>query len=115
MTTINVKIVGVEGDSVLVKYASENSAKPIDEYDAIAYQPKSMGYNTLEEFIEGIKPSLLFLVEARNATEQSNLDLRSWVNYEEAVNVEAVAEVPVPEIPAPLSSQLISDTPEVIL
>lgn len=114
MTTINVKIVGVEGDSVLVKYVSEHSAKPIDEYDAVAYQPKSMGYATLEEFIEGIKPSLLALVESRDATEQSKLDLSTWVDYE-MTHVVDTTQVPVAQIPAPLPSQVVNENPEVVL
>lgn len=115
MATINVKIVGIEGDSVLVKYASENSAKPIDEYDAVAYQPKVMGYNSLEEFIDGIKPSLLSLVETRDASEQSTLDLSSWVDYEGTHDVQPVVETPPIILPAALPSQLVVDAIEVIL
>lgn len=114
MTTINVKIVGVEGDSVLVKYASENSVKPIDEYNAVAYQPKSMGYNSLEEFIEGIKPGLLSLVEARDAAEKSTLDLNAWVDYEGTHDVEVTQQTLI-EIPSPLPTQLLNETPEVKL
>jgi hypothetical protein len=115
MTIINVKIAGVEGDSVLVKYASENSSKSIDEYEAIAYQPKNMGYSSLDEFIEGIKPSLLSLVNARDAAEQSTLDLSSWINHESTHEVEEVLEVPAVEIPNPLESQVINVNSEVIL
>ena len=81
---LNVKIVGVEGDSVLVKYASENSAKPIDEYDAVAYQPKAMGYTSIDAFIEGIKPSLIAQVTARDNSEKvpEALDLNNWVGHE---------------------------------
>lgn len=115
MTTINIKIVGVEGDSVLVKYASENSAKPIDEYDPVAYQPKAMGYITLQEFIEGIKPSLLTMVDSRDAAEQSALDLNSWVDHESTHNVEPIEPTQTLTIPAPLPTQLINETPEVEL
>lgn len=114
MTTLNIKIVGIEGQSVLVKYASENSAKPIDEYDAVAYQPKDMGYNSLEEFIEGIKPSLLSLVIVRDASEQSTLNLSSWVDYNETHEVETTPEVVI--IPEALPAQQPNnDTPEVVL
>jgi hypothetical protein len=84
MTTLNVKIVGTEGESVLVKFASENSAKIIDEYDALAFQPKAMGYHTVDEFIEGIKPGLLAQVIIRDKQEakQEELDLSSWQGYE---------------------------------
>ena len=84
MTTLNVKIVSVEGESVLVKYASENSARSIDEYDAVAYQPKAMGYHSLEEFIEGIKPGLLAQVLIRDKQENvpEELDLNDWAGHE---------------------------------
>jgi len=87
MTTLTTKIVGIEEDSVLVKFVSENSAKAIDEYDAIAYQPKEMGYETKEAFIEGIKPSLLAMVTLRDTAEQSNADLSSWSDFEDTSNV----------------------------
>ena len=117
MAIIKVKIVGVEGDSVLVKYASENSAKKIDEYEAVAYQPALMGYSNLEDFIEGIKPGLLSQVEARDAAEQMNLDLTAWQNYQTTTTVTPVA-TPADAtviIPMPTSAQLVNSTPEVIL
>lgn len=91
MATINVKIVGVEGDSVLVKYASENSAKSIDEYDAVAYQPKAMGYHTIEEFVEGIKPGLLaqVLIRDRQESAPAELDLSTWAGHESEHTVES--------------------------
>jgi len=84
MTTLNIKIVGTEGESVLVKFASENSAKSIDEYDAVAFQPKAMGYHTVEEFIEGVKPGLLAQVIVRDRQESApaDLDLSSWAGHE---------------------------------
>jgi hypothetical protein len=84
MTTLNVKIVGTEGESVLVKFASENSAKTIDEYDAVAFQPKVMGYHTVDEFIEGIKPGLLAQVIVRDRQESApeDLDLSAWAGHE---------------------------------
>ena len=91
MTTLTIKIVGTEGDSVLVKFASENSANPIDEYDAIAFQPQAMGYTTKEEFIEGIKPTLLEQVIVRDKLENAEtIDVSSWVD-----TVEIQAEEPL--------------------
>jgi hypothetical protein len=103
MATLNVKIVGVEGESVLVKYASENSAKGIDEYDAVAYQPKAMGYHSLEEFIEGIKPGLAADVMIRDKKESApvELDLSSWHGHESAHDVGFTADSAArPDIPA---------------
>ena len=84
MAILNVKIVGIEGDSVLVKYATDNSAKSIDEYDAIAYQPKALGYSSVDQFIEGIKPSLLNQAMHRDNLEQipEDLDLSDWHGHE---------------------------------
>lgn len=81
MTTINIKIVGIEGDSVLVKYATDASAKNIDEYDAVAYQPKSMGYTTVDEFFDGIKEGLLGVAMLRDKIEKTsneNVDFTAW-------------------------------------
>lgn len=109
MTTLNIKIVGTEGDSVLVKYASENSAKPIDDYDAIAYQPKSMGYSSVDEFIEGIKPGLISQVIIRDRLEsaENEIDISQWNGHESS------HDMPV-DPAAPLPSQVIAD-PEVVL
>lgn len=115
MTTITVKIVGAEGDSVLVKYASENSLKPIDEYEAVAYQPKAMGFNTMKEFVDAIKPGLLPLVEQRDAAERSTVDLTSWVDYQSVSNVSAPAQITPVTIPTALDSQVINTSSEVIL
>jgi len=84
MATLNVKIVGVEGGAVMVKFASENSAKNIDEYESVVYYPKAMGYHSIEEFIEGIKPSLLGQVALRDKQETvpAELDLSTWHGHE---------------------------------
>lgn len=82
MANVNIKIVGIEGDSVLIKYASENSKKSIDEYDAVAYQPKNMGYTDVNEFLDNIKDSVAQQCEARDKLETvdtSNTDISSWV------------------------------------
>ena len=81
MATVNIKIVGTDGDSVLVKYASENSAKSIDEYDAVAFQPAAMGYATAEAFLNGIKHQLTDECINRDRLENvdtSNVDLNAW-------------------------------------
>ena len=93
MTTLTIKIVGTEDDSVLVKFTSENSAKSIDEYEAIAFQPEAMGYTTKMEFIEGLKPTLLEQVKVRDQLENSEgVDVTSWVDEQ---SIETDAEGPV--------------------
>lgn len=109
MTTLNIKIVGTEGDSVLLKYASENSAKPIDDYEAVAYQPLAMGYTSVDEFIEGIKPGLISQVIIRDKLESipADLNISEWAGHESSHNM------PV-DTADPLPSQVMVD-PEVIL
>lgn len=113
MTTLSIKIVGIEEDSVLVKYASENSAKPIDEYAPVAYQPKAMGYTSLDAFIEGIKPGLLIEVIARDRIESApaELDLSSWEGHESNHSQEDDPNY----IPPPADSQVVAMEAEVIL
>jgi hypothetical protein len=113
MTTLNIKIVGVEDDSVLVKYATDASAKSIDEYDAVAYQPKLMGYTNVNDFLNGIKPGALAAATQRDNLEKvANIavDLASWIG--------ATSEYTVYFPVAPPDATQINpvlDNPEVIL
>ena len=111
MTTLNIKIVGTEGDSVLLKYASENSAKPIDDYEAVAYQPLAMGYTSIDEFIEGIKPGLISQVMVRDKLESApaELDISEWAGHESSHIIPDSTDTA-----DPLPSQVMVD-PEVIL
>jgi hypothetical protein len=81
MANLNIKIVGTEGDTVLVKYNTDASLKPIDEYDAVAYQPKLLGTSTVDEFIAAIRPSLMIIAAQRDAAEKNTvgLDVTGWV------------------------------------
>jgi len=85
MTQLTIKIVGTEDDSVMVKFVSENSAKPIDEYDAVAFQPKAMGFTTKEEFLNGIEQILLNQVIIRDKLESSPEpeDINTWADSQE--------------------------------
>ena len=81
MTTLSIKIVGVEGDSVLVKYATDASAKSIDEYDAVAFQPKELGCTTVDDFLNRIKDRLIMSALIRDKMEQVadiEVDFTSW-------------------------------------
>ena len=109
MAVLTVKIVGIEEDSVLVKYATENSALPIDEYDAVAYQPAAMGYSSVDAFLEGIKPGLLSMAEARDRKEAGiTVDMSDWIGKE-------VKEVIATQGPAGPSQRTPQDDPEVEL
>jgi hypothetical protein len=85
MALLKIKVVGAEGDSILIKYSTENSAKSIDEYDAVAYQPKALGYATIEDFVQGIQPALLDQAICRDNLEKVStveMDLSLWVGHE---------------------------------
>lgn len=109
MAKIYVKIVGAEGDSVLVKFASDNSAKPIDEYDAIAYQPKLMGYTNPDDFISGITPNLIKVVAIRDAAEANAANPSDWVDHS------TVFDIPKTEPVVPFNPVYALDTSEEVI
>lgn len=92
---ILVKIVAIEGDSVIVKYASQNSKLNIDDYPSVAYQPLQMGYTNLDDFMNGIKPSLLKQVEERDALEvlMENNPLDKWKDFQFSFRSDEVQQV----------------------
>lgn len=99
MASINlkIKIVGVEGDSVLVKCASDESLKNIDEYPALAYQPKNLGLTTtdLDTFIEFLTPALTDYVKVRDETEKVEIDTSIWVGHETTRSITLKAKQPI--------------------
>ena len=100
MSKINIKIVEVDQSShtILVKYASEKSQKPIDEYPAVAFQVTNYNVATVEEFIEAIRPQVSLYVWQRDLQENpaKSIDLTDWNGH--AVEVDAF-ELPVPAVP----------------
>jgi len=90
MSKINIKIVVISQDSntVLVKYASDNSKKPIDDYPPVAFQVNKFAVNTVEEFIEEIRPLITMYVNNRDLEEtpKQGLDLTSWEGYSTTVD-----------------------------
>lgn len=97
MAYLKVKIVAVEGDSVLIKYATENSKKSIDDYPAVAYQPALLGYTDIDSFLEGVRPGMLAAAEARDRAEADvKLDFSSWVGNDKVFDV---APQPDPALP----------------
>ena len=114
MSKINIKIVEIDQatHSVLVKYASENSKKSIDEYPAVAFQVTNYNAATPEEFIEAIRPQVSLYVYQRDQAENppTPVNISGWSGH--TVEVEAF-ELPATAIP---ESQLPpSSTPEVTL
>jgi len=101
MSKINIKIVEVDQDShtVIVKYASEKSQKPIDDYPAVAFQVTNYNVATADEFIEAIRPQVSLYVWQRDLQENpaKSVDLTGWEGH--AVEVDAY-ELPEPAAPS---------------
>ena len=111
---INIKIVEIDQSShtVLVKYASENSKKNIDEYPEVAFQVTNYNAKTPGEFIEAIRPQVSLYVWQRDQQENPAelIDLSGWQGHEEEVDHYQLTD-PV------LASQLIpaQQNPEIVL
>ncbi len=114
MSKINIKIVEVdqENHTVLVKYASETSVKPIDEYPAVAFQVTNYNVSSLDQFIEAIRPQVSLYVWQRDQAENppTPVDLSGWNNHSVEVEAFTLAE-------AALESQLpaVQQDPEVVV
>jgi hypothetical protein len=104
MSKINIKIVEVDQDSrtVVLKYASENSVKTIDEYPGVAFQVSNYNVANLDEFIEAIRPQISLYVYYRDLAESpnQNIDISSWSG--QSVEVDAF-ELPAPA-PQPITA-----------
>lgn len=88
--SINIKIVEIDQatHTVLVKYASENSKKTIDEYPAVAFQVTNYNVATPAEFIEAIRPQVSLYVYQRDQAEnpQTPVDISAWHGHEAVVD-----------------------------
>lgn len=108
MAKINIIIVGTEGNSVLVKYSSDKSKKDINDYEAVAFQPAEMGYDTPEEFLDGIRDHITFEALQRDKKEKRNfkrLNTSSWVGKKASYVT----------LDAPVDNQIVNVNAEVIL
>ena len=106
--SINIKIVEIDQatQSVVVKYASENSKKNIDEYPGVAFQITNYNVKNLEEFIEAIRPQVSLYVWQRDQAENPliPIDISGWVNHEAEVEAYTLAEAAL-ESQLPVSQQ----------
>lgn len=97
MSKINIKIVEIDQNShtVVLKYASEKSQKPIDEYAGVAFQVSNYNVANLEEFIAAIRPQISLYVYYRDLAESPNqtIDISSWTG--QSIEIDAF------ELPAP--------------
>lgn len=100
MSKINIKIVEVDQDShtLVLKYASEKSQKPIDEYPGVAFQVSNYNVANLDEFIAAIRPQISLYVYYRDLAESPNqaVDISSWAG--QSLEIDAF-ELPAPAAP----------------
>jgi hypothetical protein len=85
MSSINIKIDGFDAPSntILVKFASNLSLRPIDEYPSIGFRILDPAVTTAEQFVQSIRPEVTYHVTVRDALEShvNTLDLESWLDY----------------------------------
>ena len=85
MSKITIKIVDIDraANNIIVKYASDVSAKSIDEYSAMGFQITDPRITTPEQFVESIRYQLSQYVAVRDAFESqvAEIDFSSWNDY----------------------------------
>ena len=85
MSKITIKIIDIDAGAnhVIVKYASDTSARPIDEYSAQGFPISDPSIQTPEQFIESIRYDVSRHVAVRDALELhiGSLDLASWNGF----------------------------------
>lgn len=116
MSKISIKIVEIDQRtrSVVLKFASENSLRPLEEYDGIAFTVANFNSLTPEEFIDAVRPQISSMVLARDQAERlvNTLDITSWNGY-----TTTVESIEISHIDPAVSSQMIPalNNSEVIL
>jgi hypothetical protein len=105
MSKINIKIVEVDqsSHSVLVKYTSERSQKPIDEYSGVVFQVSNYVVKNLDEFIEAIRPQVSLYVWQRDQAENpaEPVDMSNWEGYSAQVDAYELPAAPLADIQLP--------------
>lgn len=85
MSKITIKIIDIDraANNIIVKYASDASAKPIDEYSAMGFQITDSSILTPEQFIESIRYQVSQYVAVRDALESHTaaIDFSAWSGY----------------------------------
>ncbi len=96
MSNIKIKIVEVDQatHTVLVKYCSDNSKQPIDDYPAVAFQTTNFNVTTRDEFIEAIRPQISLYVQQRDLAESppQPIDISGWNGHEVEVTATEIAD-----------------------
>ena len=86
---LSVKVTHQDGELVYVKFKSQNSENDIEDYTPVAFHPRNMGYQNLDDFISGIKDTLVMLCWNRDQAEQHAPDIiyTGWVGFETTMNI----------------------------
>ena len=112
MSKITIKIIDIDrtSNNIIVKYASEASTKPIDEYSAMGFQITDTSILTPEQFVESIRHEVSQHVAVRDALEAHTaaIDFSAWSGYTTEVDA-SVLVAPAPPVVDALA------TPEVVL
>lgn len=112
MSRITIKIIDIDraANNIIVQYASDASAKPIDEYPAMGFQITDPKIKTPEEFIESIRYQISHYAAVRDAMEAytGELDFSAWSGF----TTEFEASLLVSAAPAAVDALA---SPEVIL
>lgn len=87
--TLTVKVTSQDGELVYVKFKSQNSANDIEDYTPVAFNPRTMGYRNLDDFISGIKDTLVMLCWNRDQAEQHSPEIiyTGWVGFETSMDI----------------------------
>lgn len=101
MSKITIKIVDVDlsTQSVVVRFASEQSKKSIDDYDGLAFQVPNYDAVSPEQFIDLIKPQISQIIKDRDAVETrtGTVDISGWNGYTATVDsVDDISELADP-------------------
>jgi hypothetical protein len=96
MSKINIKVVEIDQatHTVVVKYVSEASKKPIDEYPGVAFQVTNYSAKTIDEFIEAVRPQISLYVWQRDQAENplTPVDISGWGGHSVEVEAYTLAE-----------------------
>lgn len=114
MDNITVKVIQVDqtNNMVVLKYVSNQSQLPIDEYDALAFQITRPDIKTLDDFIDSIKSQIAYNVYVRDLAESTliDVDMSSWTDQIVEFNLEGIV---TPQLDTQTTNGLTN--PEVLL
>jgi hypothetical protein len=87
---IKVKICGYDelSNSVIVKFASDTTEKPIDDYQACAYQPTMFSVGDPESVIKEIARAGIFSVTEQERKEKFVKDIATIQKYQQYIGKE---------------------------